>query len=51
MKLGEGSCMMHQSNGNLRKNDSVLMLKGEFKLAAKPNLGRGWAEAAHSRVW
>ena len=23
----------HQSNGNLRKNDSVLMPKGEFKLA------------------
>ena len=33
------SCLLektHQSNGNLRKNDSVLMLKGEFKLA--PNL-------------
>ena len=24
----------HQSNGNLRKNDSVLMPKGEFKLAS-----------------
>ena len=23
----------HQSNGNLHKNDSVLMSKGEFKLA------------------
>ena len=26
----------HQSNGNLRKNDNVLMPKGEFKLV--PNL-------------
>ena len=26
----------HQSNGNLRKNDSVLMLKGEFKLVPNP---------------
>ena len=36
MKLGEGSCLLektHQSNGNLRKNDSVLIPKGEFKLA------------------
>ena len=27
----------HQSNGNLCKNDSVLMPKGEFKLAPNPN--------------
>ena len=27
----------HQSNGNLCKNDSVLMPKGEFKLASNPN--------------
>ena len=40
----------HQSNGNLRKNDSVLMPKGEFKLALNPNpnpalfgVGRGGA--------
>ena len=33
----------HQSNGNLRKNDSVLMLKGEFKLAPNPNPARGGA--------
>ena len=26
----------HQSNGNLRKNDNVLMLKGEFKLVPNP---------------
>ena len=28
----------HQSNGNLCKNNSVLMSKGEFKLAPNPNL-------------
>ena len=28
----------HQSNGNLRKNDKVLMPKGEFKLASNLNL-------------
>ena len=49
MKLGEGSCLTHQPNGNLRKNESILMLKGEFKLAAKPNPGQGWAAVA--RVW
>ena len=27
----------HQSNSNLRKNDSNLMPKGEFKLAPNPN--------------
>ena len=42
---------MHQSNGNLRKNDSVLMLKGEFKLATKPNPGWGRAVATRVRVW
>ena len=26
----------HQSNGNLHKNDSVLMPKGDFKLAPNP---------------
>ena len=34
------SCLLkktHQSNGNLHKNDSVLMPKGEFKLALNPN--------------
>ena len=34
------SCLLkktHQSNGNLRKNDSILMPKGEFKLALNPN--------------
>ena len=34
------SCLlkkMHQSNGNLRKNDSVLIPKCEFKLAQNPN--------------
>ena len=30
----------HQSNGNLHKNDSVLMPKGEFKLAPNPNPAR-----------
>ena len=30
----------HQSNGNLRKNNSVLMPKGEFKLALNPNPAR-----------
>ena len=38
----------HQSNGNLRKNDSVLMPKGEFKLA--PNLARFGAAAARACV-
>ena len=41
----------HQSNGNLRKNDSVLMPKGEFKLAPNPNrlgAGRGGGGA---RMW
>ena len=51
MKLGEGSCLTHQSNGNLLKNERVLMLKGEFKLAVKPNLGKRWAAAARARVW
>ena len=53
------SCLLektHQSNGNLRKNDSFLMPKGEFKLAPNPNpsqLGsvRGGAAAACARVW
>ena len=39
MKLGEGSCLLektHQSNHNQRKNDIVLMPKGEFKLALNP---------------
>ena len=34
------SCLLkktHQSNGNLCKNDSVLMPKCEFKLAPNPN--------------
>ena len=31
----------HKSNGNLRKNDSVLMPKCEFKLAPNPERGRG----------
>ena len=46
------SCLLektHQSNGNLRKNDSVLMPKGEFKLA--PNLARGKVATARARVW
>ena len=30
----------HQSNSNLCKNDSVLMPKGEFKLAPNPNPAR-----------
>ena len=33
------SCLLektHQSNGNLCKNDSVLMPKGEFKLTSNP---------------
>ena len=30
----------HQSNGNLHKNDSVLMPKVEFKLAPNPNPAR-----------
>ena len=51
MKHGEGSCLTHQSNGNLRKNDSVLMLKGEFKLAPKPNPAQGKAGAVRVRVW
>ena len=34
MKLLEKT---HQSNDNLRKNDNVLMPKGEFKLAPNPN--------------
>ena len=32
----------HQSNGNLRKNDKVLMPKGEFKLAPNPNPNPAW---------
>ena len=32
----------HQSNGNLRKNDNVLMPKGEFKLALNPNPNPAW---------
>ena len=35
----------HQSNGNLRKNDSVLMPKGEFKLAPNP----AWLRAGRRR--
>ena len=35
----------HQSNDNLRKNDSVLMLKGEFKLAPNPTQLSGDARA------
>ena len=55
----EGSCLFmvnrHSRDGNLRKNDSVLMPKGEFKLAPNPNparLGavRGGAAAARARV-
>ena len=49
MKLGEGSCLTNQSNGNLRKNDSVLMPKGEFKLALKPNPAQGRAAAITPR--
>ena len=30
----------HQSNGNLHKNDNVLMPKCEFKLAPNPNPAR-----------
>ena len=30
----------HQSNGNLHKNNIVLMPKGEFKLASNPNSAR-----------
>ena len=30
----------HKSNDNLRKNDNVLMPKGEFKLAPNPNRAR-----------
>ena len=30
----------HQSNGNLRKNNRVLMPKGEFKLTPNPNPAR-----------
>ena len=30
----------HQSNDNLRKNNSVLMPKGEFKLAPNSNQSR-----------
>ena len=40
---------MHQSNGNLLKNESVLMLKGEFKASCeaelKPEMGGGSARA------
>ena len=35
----------HQSNGNLRKNDSVLIPKCEFKLAPNPARGDGGAHA------
>ena len=48
------SCLLektHQSNGNLRKNDSVLMPKGEFKLTPNLNPARFDATAAHARVW
>ena len=38
----------YQSNGNLRKNDSILMPKGEFKLASNPNLAR--LESMRGRV-
>ena len=41
----------HQSNGNLRKNDSVLMSKGEFKLALNPNPAQLGETAARARVW
>ena len=41
----------HQSNGNLRKNDSVLMPKGEFKLAPNLNPARLGAAAACVCVW
>ena len=37
----------HQSNGNLRKNDNVLMPKGEFKLASNPN--PAWLDAGRRR--
>ena len=49
------SCLlekMHQFNGNLRKNGSVLMPKGEFKLAPNLNPARcGSAATACARVW
>ena len=44
----------HQSNGNLCQNDSILMPKGEFKLAPNPaRLGsvQGRVTAARTRVW
>ena len=41
----------HQSNGNLCKNESVLMPKGEFNLAPNPaRLGSVLGEAAVARV-
>ena len=51
LKLGVGSCLTHQSNGNLCKNDSVLMPKGELKLAPKQNPAQGRAAAVRVRVW
>ena len=41
----------HQSNGNLLKNDNVLMPKGEFKLAPNPNPAQFGAAAARVCVW
>ena len=41
----------HQSNGNLRKNNSVLMPKGEFKLAPNPNPARCGVAEPRARVW
>ena len=42
----------HQSNGNLRKNDSVLMPKDEFKLAPNPaQCGAGRGRAVATRAW
>ena len=35
----------------MQKNDSVLMPKGELKLALNPNPARREAAAAHVRVW
>ena len=48
------SCLLektHKSNGNLRKNDSVLMPKGEFKLAPNSNPALLGAAAARTCVW
>ena len=41
----------HKSNGNLRKNDNVLMPKCEFKLAPNPERGGAGEGAACACVW